>query len=529
MEALRRSFGGRGEEHGEVLTTPGDTSRRIGAPGRPSELSQVKGKTVPAKKIPYWLWVLIAKSLGIKLHDRDKPIVSAILHIFTFGSAVGLFVTNAWFSGYNILSVHTKNDVLDGTVSIMVMSFFCGLGVYSHRLAYRLFVHPKFLDMLRLHSKTVFKINSALVIFVVLLSFVVALNISTSNYTYPYNYNGTGASYSEMVNLSWVNPCQLVDVTVQVCQVYWVCQMVFSVFFLLWNLLVAVVLVSVARTQTISIRRFLKELEFDAQLLDRQIGSSYRQEAPAVNHYMWTDDDSIADYFTDRSQDGSNVQTMRESVASGGRRESASSFKDLQLRIGPGPTTPDADRPSRAGSLVDSTPGGPVLDRTPLTSRFERLSDGENEESAVDPHIMSVQEIMHKYWRINMSVRLASLALQRWMSSITLMITAWSAIRMVYWLSHTPSLAGVFMFILPLLLLPLLASSYSEVNYEGGKILKSILPTQERIHMFQYLYGQPILMAVYGHAVTYGTIGTVAVGILVAFTSKIFLQEINTL
>ena len=31
--------------------------------------------------------------------------------------------------------------------------------------------------------------------------------------------------------------------------------MVFSVFFLVWNLLVAVVLVSVARTQTISIRR----------------------------------------------------------------------------------------------------------------------------------------------------------------------------------------------------------------------------------------------------------------------------------
>ncbi len=43
---------------------------------------------------------------------------------------------------------------------------------------------------------------------------------------------------------------------------------------------------------------------------------------------------------------------------------------------------------------------------------------------------------------------------------------------MVYWLSHTPSLYGIFMFILPLLLLPLLASSYSEVNYEGAKIIQ---------------------------------------------------------
>ena len=36
---------------------------------------------------------------------------------------------------------------------------------------------------------------------------------------------------------------------------------------------------------------------------------------------------------------------------------------------------------------------------------------------------------MHKYWRINRSVRLVSVALQRWMSSIVLLITMWTAIR----------------------------------------------------------------------------------------------------
>ena len=54
----------------------------------------------------------------------------------------------------------------------------------------------------------------------------------------------------------------------------------------------------------------------------------------------------------------------------------------------------------------------------------------------------------------------------------SLEITASIPLRMVYWLSHTATLYGVFMFILPLLLLPLLASSYAEVNYEGGKILQ---------------------------------------------------------
>ena len=93
-------------------------------------------------------------------------------------------------------------------------------------------------------------------------------------------------------------------------------------------------------------------------------------------------------------------------------------------------------------------------------------------ETEVVPHVLSEQEIMHKYWRISMNVRLASVALQRWMSSIIGLITTWSAIRLVYWLSHTPTWSGVLMFIIPLLLLPLLASSYAEVNYEGAKIIQ---------------------------------------------------------
>ena len=58
------------------------------------------------------------------------------------------------------------------------------------------------------------------------------------------------------------------------------------------------------------------------------------------------------------------------------------------------------------------------------------------------------------------------------MSSIIGLITTWSAIRLVYWLDHTPTAAGVLEFIIPLVLLPLLASSYAEVNYEGAKIIQ---------------------------------------------------------
>ena len=60
---------------------------------------------------------------------------------------------------------------------------------------------------------------------------------------------------------------------------------------------------------------------------------------------------------------------------------------------------------------------------------------------------------------------------------------------------------------LPLFLIPVLSSAYAEVNYEGAKVVQSIFPTEGRIRMFKYLYGQPIQMTVYSHAITYGTLG----------------------
>jgi hypothetical protein len=55
---------------------------------------------------------------------------------------------------------------------------------------------------------------------------------------------------------------------------------------------------------------------------------------------------------------------------------------------------------------------------------------------------------------------------------VTVTVLFWSAVRIVYWLSHTPSLYGVLSLVLPLFVLPLLASAYAEVNYEGIVVLQ---------------------------------------------------------
>ncbi len=113
------------------------------------------------------------------------------------------------------------------------------------------------------------------------------------------------------------------------------------------------------------------------------------------------------------------------------------------------------------------------------------------------------------------------------MCVMTVSVLFWSAMRMVYWLSHTPSMYGVLSFVLPLLLLPLLSSAYAEVNYEGIKVIQAIMPTPERVHMFQYMYGMPVQLTCYGHRISYGTMGTVLAAIMAAFASKILLQEMN--
>ena len=55
---------------------------------------------------------------------------------------------------------------------------------------------------------------------------------------------------------------------------------------------------------------------------------------------------------------------------------------------------------------------------------------------------------------------------------------------------------------------------------------QSILPTEKRVHMFQYLYGHPIQMTVYGHAISYGTIGKLFIDNFYESCSNLFVQAL---
>ena len=59
--------------------------------------SQANSKS--PKRIPQWLWTVIAKSLGIKTFATEKPYLSSVLHLLTLASAIRKFYPN----NFNIL------------------------------------------------------------------------------------------------------------------------------------------------------------------------------------------------------------------------------------------------------------------------------------------------------------------------------------------------------------------------------------------------------------------------------------------
>ena len=79
-----------GDSSHVVVTNIPSTKNKLrrrgnGGTSKSQDIQQKPG--YPSKRIPQWLWIIIAKSLGIKTQSKEKPYLSSILHLLTFGSA----------------------------------------------------------------------------------------------------------------------------------------------------------------------------------------------------------------------------------------------------------------------------------------------------------------------------------------------------------------------------------------------------------------------------------------------------------
>ena len=65
-------------------------------------------------------------------------------------------------------------------------------------------------------------------------------------------------------------------------------------------------------------------------------------------------------------------------------------------------------------------------------------------------------------------------AFQRWLSLTASAVTFWTSVLICRWLTTDPTLSGILSFIFPILIIPILASIYAEVNYECNNVLQVI-------------------------------------------------------
>ena len=191
-----------------------------------------KMQTKQSRRLPAWIWYILAKSLGIKVYELDKPWFGTVMHAFTLLFSISFVCSFAWYTVYDIVNIYTKQTVLTGVTAIIIVLYYCTLGIYANKLAAKLFSSQKFVDSVRLHTRTIFKVSAAGLMIILTVTITVV-----DNYASAYHFRD--------------EHCKNVSVPVIVCKIMYVSRVGYSFFNGLWNLLVSIVLLSVCRTHTI--------------------------------------------------------------------------------------------------------------------------------------------------------------------------------------------------------------------------------------------------------------------------------------
>ncbi|GIY56072.1 uncharacterized protein CDAR_413861 [Caerostris darwini] len=473
-----------------------------------------KSRVKQSKHLPYWAWYLIAKSHGIILKSGSKPILATIIHGLTFAGALTYAISYTWYVAYDILSPNTPRDIPGGTIGILLVYFWCGFGFYCKDLSSRLFLHSRFLKDIRLHTRTIFKINGALVVFILGLLFTIA-NVYES--------------------LSWFSnkDCEKIELNEIVCQIMSVSSMFFSIFTLVWHSLVSFIFMSICRTHTIGLRRFIKEIEYDASLIQRHLSFS-SHIVPLNQDDIWQETTWIAEdeeeegYVSYRTKTG---QAMSVSKKNNLRiRASSPNIRNVdpqgEISVLFSPITNNMDYIDDQSSVSDFEWNYVQEDKSFIPVRkVIKCNKNVPEDSSATPHTMTNRELLHHFWKLNCRLQFSSCALQRWYASFVSLVLLRCSTYLVRWLGHPATISDILQFSLPLIMLVVLSVCLAEVNFESGRVLQSIYPTEERINPIKYMNLNSLQMSVYGFALTHGTIVTVVFAMLVAFVSKIVLTE----
>lgn len=447
--------------------------------------SEVVGNTTTfsvkqSSQLPLWLWLFLARCLRVPLPGRRAcrfiPSIGLLLQALTVLSCIGLCLVHIAYEVRLIMVSRGEAKTLYRCISIFLVVSWGIFGLYGRRLARRLFSHPAFIKDIRMHSKTLLKINAA-ALAIILGAVFLAVN-----------------AYSSRVMIQG-ETCVPIGFPRAICTMHFLLHVIYSIFSLMWHGLVCMVLVSVARTHTIGIRRFVKELEADAV--------SYE----TCNAKQYYGSPLTAEDICEESVWIENKMSESGSYIADDCYGQGSSLRHVQLR-----SYEDGPHISVLSGTYDAD-----------VTRSADLSVAPQQA----PRSLSIAEILHVYWKVSCRLRLTGRALQRWVGSLIALVVFWCSSQLVTWLNHSPTVWEVVQFVCPLTLLLVVTSCIAEVNLEGSRMLKCIRPTEERIPMMNFLLKSPIQLTTFGFSLSYGTIMTVVLGVLMAFASKLIIVEIQ--
>ncbi|CAL1530070.1 unnamed protein product [Lymnaea stagnalis] len=523
-------------------------------------------------KLPRWIWATLVTVLGIKTTSVNRLCMATFLHIVTLLSAFLFGACGLVFNIYDSLSEFSKTTVLVSIAKSVLGLYWIGLGIYANSLAARLFSNKRLVDCIRLHAKTFLKSDCSINLGLTDCS----INMGTSD-CFSTTYTYKILCYFPQLLL---------------CQVYYGSKVFYSFFCLTWNLLVACIYLSVCRTHTISIRRFMKELMYDTNIFEEfcmiqaleehqtQGNQSLKDEKKLKddNEYdIWHDDivNFDSDSHSDPPQNAHLLRTLRvmrqntrsqllndisklklqqcsstsqvvlrrrpvvltrRPVVLTRRQFSPSEHEEGQMSPGkqdktlisramqddfPEPDSvfednlPHASTPAPGSS--DAVPPAPIVPPQISKTSF----------NGVRPPIMKNEDLMFTYFQLLRRLCSTSRLLQRWISSWITFTLLWCGLLIVYWTTHTAQLSGIVQFLIPLVALGLLTSAYAEVNFEGERLLKSVLPTEERMSVLYYFQSTKLELKIFSFTMTYNTIVTVVAGIAVTFATRIILDQFS--
>ncbi|XP_060067405.1 uncharacterized protein LOC132547638 [Ylistrum balloti] len=477
-----------------------------------------RGKSkMASNRIPEWAWTLLVHVLGIQCSEsaiRTKCL-AIFLQILTILVACTFAVSGIMHTVYDIISKFSDTSLLMGIVNLILgFSWIC-LGIYSNRLSKKLFSNRNFVESVRIHSRTFFKISAA--------GLLIVLGVMAVVINGYVKYTGFGPRHCQKLNISPV-----------ICHVMYSSHVTFSVISLLWNLLVGCMLLSVCRTHTIGVRRFIRVLESDAKLYMEICGGNHSK----LNHndskdmdlisnasskcewFIW-DDDVNRDGFSDSLVHDKRLETSQVTLTSVHSGNQAEGYRHSAVTRH-APSRSDAHITGHSHNEEQSISG-----HAHPVSYNSQLEETLMEDKTLTRSVLTNEELLMCYWKISHRMRITSTCLQRWLASWILFVLLWCGDYILYWISHAAVIWEVIECIIPLLLLLIVCSAFAEANGEGQRMIRCICPTEARLKLLYFLTQQPLQMHVFNFSITYNAILGVVAAFAVAFASRIILDEVN--